>query len=261
MAERLQKVLAQHGFGSRRQIEDWIRAGRISVNGESAQLGCTVSGDEIIRVDGKPLRLSNVRRRVLAYYKPLGEVTSRHDEQKRTTVFQRLPRLQQGRWIAVGRLDINTIGLLLLTTDGDLANRLMHPSGEIEREYAVRIMGEVAPETLNQLRKGVVLEDGEARFDSIKDAGGTGINHWYHVILREGRNREVRRLWESQGLAVSRLMRVRYGPIQLRRGLKPGSWDELEPAQIQLLMQSAGMVVEEDPPTRSRPPRKRQRRR
>lgn len=263
MSERLHKFLAQTGLGSRREIENWIRAGRITVNGAMAKLGDQVSGDEIIQLDGKPLRIrpGEARRRVLAYNKPVGEVTSRRDDEGRATVFERLPRLGNGRWISVGRLDLNTQGLLLLTTDGELANRLMHPSSRVEREYAVRVVGEVTPEILEQLRKGVALEDGMARFDEIADAGGRGVNHWYHVVLREGRNREVRRLWESQGITVSRLLRIRYGPINLRRGLKPGCWDELEADQTRALLEAVGMPVKIPPvpvpdPWRRRPGRR-----
>lgn len=263
MGERLQKVLAQTGLGSRRQIENWIRAERITVDGKIAQLGLTIEGSEAVKLDGRPLQLLHVRRRVLAYYKPLGEITGRNDPQRRPTVFDRLPSLKQGRWIAVGRLDINTQGLMLLTTDGELANRLMHPSTGIEREYAVRVLGEVDRQLLKNLCAGVTLEDGVARFESLIDAGGTGVNHWYHVILREGRNREVRRLWESQGLTVSRLLRVRYGPVQLRRGLKPGKWDELDQQQMEQLLKSAGMAVEKPPtvrePAKKTAPRRRRR--
>ncbi len=242
MAERLQKFLARMGFGSRRQIEDWIRQGRITVNGVVAQLGNQVNGAEKIQIDGQPIQVRpfGQRRRVLAYYKPVGEVTSRHDPEGRPTIFERLPSLRDSRWIAVGRLDLNTQGLLLLTNDGELANRLMHPSSEIEREYAVRVLGEVPPEMLKRLREGVSLEDGVAHFDEIREAGGEGANHWYHVILREGRHREVRRLWESQGVAVSRLTRVRYGPVTLRRGLHPGHWDELDEVHIAELLGAVG---------------------
>lgn len=243
MSERLQKFLASRGLGSRRQIEDWIRQGRITVNGTVAKLGEQVSGVETVRFDGKPLQLraSPPRRRVLAYYKPVGEVTSRHDPEQRPTVFERLPVLRSGRWIAVGRLDLTTQGLLLLTNDGELAHRLMHPSAQIEREYAVRVLGEVKPEVLAALQQGVTLEDGVARFKAVTDAGGSGANHWYRVVLCEGRNREVRRLWESQGVVVSRLLRVRYGPIQLRRGLRPGRWDELDDEQIDNLLEAVSM--------------------
>ena len=246
MPERLQKFLAQTGLGSRRQIEGWIREGRVTVNGRVAKLGDQVSGSEAIQIDGKPVRprAGAGRRRVLAYYKPVGEIVSRHDPEGRQTAFERLPSLRDGRWIAVGRLDLNTQGLLLLTTDGELANRLMHPAAEIEREYAVRVLGEVNPDILKRLKEGVLLEDGTAHFDAILDAGGSGANRWYHVILREGRHREVRRLWESQGVTVSRLLRVRYGPISLRRGLRPGHWDELDEEQIGALLKAVGMVAE-----------------
>ena len=249
MAERLQKFLARMGLGSRRQIEDWIRQGRITVNGAVVQLGDQVNGAEKIQIDGKPIQVRpfGQRRRVLAYYKPVGEMTSRRDPEGRPTVFEHLPPLRDSRWVAVGRLDLNTQGLLLLTNDGELANRLMHPSSQIEREYAVRVLGEVPPEMLKRLREGVTLEDGVARFDEIREAGGEGANHWYHVILREGRHREVRRLWESQNVTVSRLTRVRYGPVTLRRGLHPGHWDELDEAQIAELLRAVGYAPEPEP--------------
>jgi 23S rRNA pseudouridine2605 synthase len=249
MGERLQKFLAGRGLGSRRQIEEWIRQGRIAVAGSVATLGQQVSGSEKIYLDGKPVRLLShrPRRRVLAYYKPVGEVTSRNDPKYPQTVFQRLPSLREGRWIAVGRLDLNTQGLLLLTNDGELAHRLMHPSSQIEREYAVRVLGEVEPTLLEQLQTGVQLEDGVARFETIVDAGGSGANHWYHVVLKEGRNREVRRLWEAKGIVVSRLLRIRYGPIILRRGLPTGRWDELDSAAIETLLNSVGMTAQTVP--------------
>ena len=242
MAERLQKFLARAGLGSRRQIEDWVRQGRITVNGVAAQLGAQVGAADDIQIDGKrvSVRADRQRRRVLAYYKPVGEMTTRSDPEGRPTIFERLPPLRDGRWIAVGRLDLTTQGLLLVTNDGELANRLMHPSSQIEREYAVRVLGEVAPEMLKRLREGVTLEDGVARFDDLREAGGEGANRWYHVVLREGRNREVRRLWESQGVTVSRLTRVRYGPVALRRGLHPGRWDELDETQIGALLAAVG---------------------
>ena len=242
MAERLQKFLARMGLGSRRQIEDWIRQGRITVNGVPAQLGASVNGAEKIGIDGKliQVRAFGQQRRVLAYYKPVGEIASRHDPEGRTTIFEHLPPLRDGRWIMVGRLDLNTQGLLLVTNDGELANRLMHPSSQVEREYAVRVLGEVTPDMLKRLREGVPLEDGLARFDEIREAGGEGANHWYHVVLKEGRNREVRRLWESQGVAVSRLTRVRFGPVTLRRGLYPRHWDELDEEQMAELLQAMG---------------------
>ena len=249
MAERLQKFLARMGLGSRRQIEDWIRQGRITINGAVAQLGHQVNGAEKIQIDGRLIQVRpfGQRRRVLAYYKPVGEMTSRHDPEGRPTVFEHLPSLRDSRWIAVGRLDLNTQGLLLLTNDGELANRLMHPSSQIEREYAVRVLGEVPPAMLKRLRDGVTLVVGVARFDEIREAGGEGANHWYHVILREGRHREVRRLWESQGVTVSRLTRVRYGPVTLRRGLHPGHWDELDEAQIAELLRAVGCAPQPEP--------------
>ena len=239
MDERLQKVLARAGLASRRQIEEWIRAGRITVNGVAAKLGDRVTDRDNVRVDGRVISRSRRRalpRRVLVYYKPQGELTTRNDPQGRPTVFARLPRLPAGRWIGVGRLDINSSGLILLTTDGELAHRLMHPSNGVEREYAVRVLGEVDGEVLDRLLRGVRLEDGKARFLSIRDAGGRGANHWYHVVLSEGRRHEVRRLWESQGLTVSRLIRIRFGPVVLPPALRPGRWKELSEGQIQQLI-------------------------
>lgn len=247
MSEKLQKVLARAGYGSRREVEEWIREGRISVNGKICQIGERVSDSDTIRIDGKVVsktRLQSKRTRVLIYHKPVGEVTSRDDEEGRATVFDNLPRIVNGRWIVVGRLDLNTSGLLLFTTDGELANRLMHPSYTIEREYAVRVLGEVEPEVIQKLTDGVELEDGSARFTRIVDGGGEGANHWFHVTLEEGRNREVRRLWESQGVTVSRLVRVRYGPITLPRWLRPGRWEELDEAQVSLLRQCVGLEKE-----------------
>lgn len=231
--ERIQKVLARVGLGSRRQIEDLIRAGEIRINGKVAELGQKLGPEDRLTARGRPIRLDRmtaVRRRVLLYYKPEGEVTARHDPQGRRTVFDTVPSLTGARWIAVGRLDINTQGLLLLTTDGELANRLMHPSFEVEREYAVRIKGEITPEQRRALLEGVLLEDGPARFDSlVEEAGqpGEGSNRWYRATLKEGRNREVRRLMESRGLLVSRLIRLRYGPVVLPRNLGRGRWLEL----------------------------------
>ncbi|MFN2310220.1 MAG: pseudouridine synthase, partial [Gammaproteobacteria bacterium] len=194
MSERLQKVLARAGLGSRREIEGWIQAGRIQVDGVTAELGVQVSAGTAITVDGKPITLAAPEAtRVIAYHKPIGEITTRSDPEGRPTVFDQLPRLQQGRWIAVGRLDISTSGLLLLTNDGELANRLMHPSRELEREYAVRVFGEIDGLILERLLEGVELDDGPAHFRSVRDAGGGGANRWYHVVLGEGRNREVRR--------------------------------------------------------------------
>lgn len=254
MSERLQKFLASAGLGSRRQIEDWIRQRRIVVNGQPAQLGLSVSNADRIEIDGKPVRIAHRQpRRVLAYYKPVGEMTTRRDPDGRATVFDRLPPVHDGRWIAVGRLDLNTQGLLLLTNDGELANRLMHPSSRIDREYAVRVVGEVGPEQLQRLLEGIPLDDGLARFDEMREAGGEGVNHWYHVILREGRHREVRRLWESQGITVSRLIRVRYGPVVLRRGLHPGRWDELDEAEMAELMKAVNYEPAPEPVPRRLP--------
>lgn len=217
MSEKLQKVLARAGLGSRRQIEHWIEEGRITINGDPAMLGARVTPEQTIRVDGRniPTHVLQSQQRILIYHKPEGEVCTRSDPQGRPTVFEKLPKLRGARWITIGRLDFNTSGLLLFTTDGELANRLMHPSHEIEREYAVRVLGKVNAEMLVRLKAGVMLEDGPAHFDAIVDAGGSGANHWYHVVLKEGRNREVRRLWEAVGIKVSRLIRVRFGGVQL----------------------------------------------
>ncbi len=247
--ERLQKVLARTGIGSRRQIEDWIRGGRLRINGRTATLGDRVTADDRIQLDGriiKPFKRIH-KRRVLAYHKPEGVVCTRRDPEGRPDVFRDLPKLDKDRWILVGRLDLNTSGLLLVTTDGELANRLMHPSSGVEREYAVRILGKVDEKLLDTLHQGVELEDGPARFDSIADAGGQGANHWYHVVIREGRNREVRRLWESVGLTVSRLIRVRYGPIALGRNIRPGRWRELERAELRALLEAVDMQEEPAP--------------
>lgn len=242
--EKLQKVLARAGYGSRRELEEWIKSGRIKVNNKVATLGDRVSEKDRISVDGKPVqqaRLKERRSRVLIYHKPVGEVCTRSDPDGRETIFKHLPRLASGRWITIGRLDLNTSGLLLITTDGDLANRMMHPSHQVEREYAVRVLGEVDSETIKRLKEGVELEDGPAHFDVVAKAGGEGANQWYHVILREGRNREVRRLWESQGVQVSRLMRVRYGPVSLPRGQKPGRWEDLPDDVVNTLRKSVGL--------------------
>jgi 23S rRNA pseudouridine2605 synthase len=244
MQERLQKVLAQAGLGSRRQIEQWISAGRVTVDGKAAELGQKVSGRERISVDGKPVRIvaaGKIPPEVLIYHKPVGEVCSRDDPEGRPTVFEALPRPRQGRWVSVGRLDINTSGLLLFTTDGELANRLMHPAQEVEREYAVRVLGEVDRSLLQRLVDGVELEDGVARFVSVTEAGGGGANRWFHAIIKEGRKREVRRLWESQGVTVSRLTRVRFGPLALERALRQGRWRPLTPSEQKQLYQAAGL--------------------
>ena len=253
MDEKIQKVLARAGFGSRREIETWIEQGRIKVNRQLAKLGDRIGPEDRVFLDGKPLRIQHAPRlRVIAYHKPVGEVCTRQDPEGRPTIFERLPRIQNARWIAVGRLDINTSGLLLLTTDGELANRLMHPSSEIEREYAVRVLGEISSENLQQLQTGVMLDDGMAHFDRILDSGGEGSNHWYHVTLREGRNREVRRLWEAVGMKVSRLMRIRYANIELGRSLRPGKFRDLESDELQQLLQLVGITQTVKVPTTQR---------
>lgn len=247
--EKLQKVLANAGQGSRREIETIIAEGRVSVDGKIATLGdrVTLHSGLKIRIDGHLVNLNTAQKevcRVLMYYKPEGELCTRHDPEGRATVFDRLPRLTGSRWIAVGRLDINTSGLLLFTTDGELANRLMHPSQEVEREYSVRVFGEVDEAMLNRLRKGVQLEDGPANFKTIKSVGGTGLNQWFDVTLMEGRNREVRRLWESQGIQVSRLIRIRYGNIQLMKTLPRGGWEEIGLESVNYLRELVGLPLE-----------------
>lgn len=249
MTEKLQKVLARAGKGSRREIEALISEGRVSVDGNVATLGDRVTGKEQIRVDGHPVETqpeAEVVCRVLAYHKPEGEVSTRKDPEGRPTVFDRLPKLQGARWVSVGRLDVNTSGLLMFTTDGELANRLMHPRHEIDREYAVRVFGEVTEAMLQRLRKGVMLEDGMGKFDTIKYQGGEGMNHWFHVTLKEGRNREVRRLWESQEMQVSRLIRVRYGKIELPRNLPRGGWSEMGLDQVNYLRSEVGLTAEKE---------------
>ncbi|MDM8560235.1 23S rRNA pseudouridine(2605) synthase RluB [Candidatus Parabeggiatoa sp. HSG14] len=228
--EKLQKVLARVGLGSRRQIEEWIREGRIRVNQHIATIGERINLSDNILINGRKIRLPAQlpSLKILCYHKPAGEVCTRNDPEGRTTIFKQLPRPKEGRWISIGRLDLNTAGLLLLTTHGELAHRLMHPSYTIEREYAVRVLGEVDKETLKRLREGVQLDDGMAHFKQIISAGGNGANHWYHVTLTEGRNHEVKRLWESQGVVVSRLIRVRFGPIFLPKNLRGGNYVELD---------------------------------
>lgn len=245
MSEKLHKMLANAGFGSRREMERWIEAGRLTINGKLAVTADRISEGDKIKLDGRYIdfKFTASKPRVLIYHKPEGEICTRHDPEGRANVFTNLPKLKSSRWIAVGRLDINTSGLLLFTTDGALANKLMHPSAEIEREYAVRVLGEVTDDMLKAMRTGVELEDGMAHFDNIADAGGTGANHWYHVILREGRKREVRRLWESQGVRVSRLQRIRFGDLILPRGLRSGKWNDLDGDELSGLYESVGLSL------------------
>ncbi len=238
--ERVQKVLANAGFGSRREIERWIEEGRVRINGQPARLGDRVKGDDLVQVGNRRVRIdriSQIERRVIVYNKPEGEVVTRSDPENRPTAFQRLPKLKgSGRWIAVGRLDINSSGLMLFTTDGELANRLMHPSKAVEREYAVRVLGRVTAEMLDTLTHGVELEDGPARFEDIVESGGEGANRWFHVVIMEGRNREVRRMWEAVGAKVNRLKRVRYGPVMLGDRLHVGKSRDLEPKELSDLL-------------------------
>ena len=250
MSDKLQKILANAGLGSRREMETWIEQARVSVNGKIATLGDRVEAEDKVRVDGN--LISTVTEaamcRVLMYNKPEGELCSRKDPEGRPTVFDRLPVIKNGRWIAVGRLDLNTSGLLLFTNDGELANRLMHPKHEVEREYAVRVFGEVLPDVVKRLLKGIKLEDGVAKFTTIRKLPGDDekLNSWYHVTLAEGRNREVRRMWESQGLQVSRLIRVRYGALELQKRLPQGGWIELMLPDVNALRSSVQLPDENE---------------
>ena len=244
--QKLQKVLANLGLGSRRKMERWIEEGRVTVDGSVATLGDRIHAGQAVRLDGKPLEVDATEQvRVLLYHKPVREVCSRDDPEGRKTVFERLPKLKTGRWISVGRLDFNTSGALLFTTDGALANALMHPSNAIEREYLVRVMGRVDEPMVERLKEGVELDDGPARFSDIQEGGGDGINRFFYVVLMEGRNREVRRLWESQGNTVSRLKRVRYGEVFLPSKLKKGQWLELPQRDVDVIYQMAGLPTKE----------------
>ena len=245
--QRLQKVLAQAGFGSRREIETWISAGRVTLNGKPASLGDKAGPFDKIKLDGRLLRgikHAPQQCQVMLYNKPEGQVCTRSDPEGRDTVFQHLPKPRSGRWIMVGRLDLNTSGLLLFTNDGELAKRLMHPSYQVEREYAVRILGEVTDSMIETLISGVQLEDGPARFKSVKFSGGSGANKWFSIVLTEGRQREVRRLWEAQGLTVSRLIRTRFGAVRLPRNLRLGKTEFLTEKRIQQLMQTVKLSKE-----------------
>ncbi len=235
---KLQKFLAQKGLGSRREMEALIATGEVSVNGKTAIVGDRVGASDVVRIGKRVIRLNPQESlpKVLLYHKPEGEIVSRHDPEGRPSVFDRLPHLRSSKWIAIGRLDFNTSGLLIFTTDGALANRLMHPRFEMEREYAVRILGKLTDEQMTQLTTGVDLADGRAAFSYLAEQGGEGINHWYRVILKEGKNREVRRMFEAIGLSVSRLMRVRFGPINLPPRIKRGQWLELDEKETRRLL-------------------------
>ncbi|MBK6394182.1 MAG: rRNA pseudouridine synthase [Betaproteobacteria bacterium] len=246
--QRLHKVLASCGFGSRRAMEDLILAGRITVNRMPAEIGQKVGPGDEVRINGEPVnvRFAEPKARVLVYHKPTGELVTRDDPEERPTVFGMLPAISDGRWIAVGRLDYNTEGLLLFTNSGELANRLMHPRYEVEREYAVRVMGRLSDEQIETLKRGVELEDGPAKCERVEDGGGDedASNHWYKVVVKEGRNREVRRLFEALGLTVSRLIRVRYGRVSMPPPLKRGDVLELEPQEVNALLKSAGLKAQ-----------------
>jgi 23S rRNA pseudouridine2605 synthase len=250
MSEKLQKVLARAGHGSRRELEALIKSGRISVNGQVAKLGERLEDENsVIRIDGHAVSIKDNDEtvcRVLAYYKPEGELCTRHDPEGRRTVFDRLPKIRGARWISVGRLDANTSGLLLFTTDGELANRLMHPSRQVEREYLVRVFGEIDEKKVRNVVQGVKLEDGMARFEDVVYAGGEGMNHTFYVVINEGRNREVRRLWESQDTTVSRLKRVRYGDIFLEKTLPRGGWMELDLKEVNYLRELVELKPEKN---------------
>lgn len=248
--QRLHKLLALAGLGSRREMEALIKSGRVTINGKVATVGAAVSEYDIVRVDSRPIRLSFEPElpKVLIYHKPEGEIVSQDDPEGRASVFDKLPRVRGAKWIAIGRLDMNTSGLLIFTTSGELANRFMHPRYEVEREYAVRIFGELTEGQMLQLTQGIELEDGPANFDVIYPQGGEGSNHWYQVILREGRNREVRRLFEAFQLPVSRLMRVRFGPVNLPPRLKRGMMLELSQKEVTGLLEWAGLATPKVPP-------------
>lgn len=249
-SQKLQKVLAQAGLGSRRAMEEIIKAGKVKVNGAAATLGTRVTSEDLIQVGRRQIKFKVTSRlpRVIIYHKPEGEIVSRDDPAGRPSVFEKLPVIRSAKWLAIGRLDFNTGGLLIFTTSGELANRLMHPRFEVEREYAVRLFGALSPEHIADLKKGVRLSDGEAKFDLLEEQRGEGRNRWYRVILREGRNRVVRRMFEALGLQVSRLMRVRFGQVTLPPRLKRGTWVELKEAEISQLLEWAGSVPAQPAP-------------
>ena len=251
LGERIQKVLAQAGVGSRREMEEWITAGRVTVNDELATLGMRVVEGDVLRADKRTVVVKAQEDkdfpRVLLYHKQEGEIVSRDDPEKRTNVFEKLPKLRGMKWIAIGRLDFNTSGLLVFTTSGELANRLMHPRFEVEREYAVRVQGVLTPEQMKQmLTKGIELEDGPVKFEKLTDEGGEGFNHWYRLVLKEGRNRVVRRTFEALGLVVSRLMRVRFGIINLPPSIKRGKMAELGEGEVNMILDWVGLSVAQD---------------
>jgi 23S rRNA pseudouridine2605 synthase len=247
--ERLQKVLAQAGVGSRREMEEWITAGRVTVNGEVAVLGMRVVEGDVVRADRRTIRVmeqGSSLPRVLLYHKQEGEIVSRDDPGQRASVFDNLPKVRGQKWIAIGRLDFNTSGLLIFTTSGDLANRLMHPRFEVEREYAVRVQGEMTPEQMKQMvKQGIELDDGPVKFEMLSDEGGEGFNHWYRIVVKEGRNRVVRRTFEALGLPVSRLMRVRFGIVNLPPRLKRGMQAELGEVEVRQVLEWAGLEAPE----------------
>lgn len=244
--EKLQKVLAQAGVGSRREMEEWIAGGRVTVNGDVASVGMRVFAGDVLKADKRTVLVKSQTEkdypRVLLYHKQEGEIVSRDDPEKRTNVFEKLPKLRGMKWIAIGRLDFNTSGLLIFTTSGELANRLMHPRFEVEREYAVRLQGEMTPDQMRQMtREGIELEDGPVKFEKLTDEGGEGFNHWYRLVLKEGRNRVVRRTFEALGLIVSRLMRVRFGIINLPPSIKRGKMAELGEGEVAQIMDWVGL--------------------
>lgn len=255
--EKLQKVLARSGYGSRREMERWIGEGRFSINSVKAKLGDRVSRKDSVELDGRIIELvseADNPRRVLIYNKPVGEVSTRHDPEGRPTVYDHLPPLKNARWVAIGRLDINTSGLLIFTSDGELANKMMHPSANIDREYAVRVLGNIDEEMIERLKEGVLLDDGMAKFSDVQFFDGDGANKWYHCVVMEGRNREVRRLWESQGIKVSRLKRVRYGTIFMPSDVKIGTWKELDLKEVKAL--SKHLDLDDRKPLKMKPAEK-----
>lgn len=260
MTERIQKALARAGLGSRREIERWIRDGRVIVDGQLAQLGQQIGGASRVEVDNRPVAWESTASapvRLLLYHKPVGQICSRDDPQGRTTVFEALPRLRGRRWISVGRLDINTSGLLLFTTDGELAHRLMHPSSGIDREYRCRVRGSPGERELKRLLTGVRLSGQLCRFESIEAGRGSGVNRWFQVVLKEGRNREVRRMWQSVGCTVSRLVRVRYGPFRLERQHKAGIFLELKASECDRLFDKKTSPKRRAYPKKAEPKRSR----